>query len=266
MLILLAALQVSAPTLKLSEIELPVTDCPLQIITGVYEFLSVSHGLYVDSYQRYWDDTGKAPINYENARVGNCFLKVNHGLFGSISCKVIEVRATRNQKVTRNGQDFKYTHRALRRWYVDSEDKLVADTYELETSFGKWTMEAIFTDEGYTVKLNSPDRGARTMGPINTAFDIAELRTAPFTPMLNEKGEVTVKEKKFKLLDPFVGSPVDAKVLWRSDFVGDFHNNTVKGNRFVFTAGSSKNESFISKERKLVRVEMDKYLFLEADN
>jgi hypothetical protein len=254
-----------APILKLSELEIPVTDCPGQVLMGV-EFKPLSSlMLMIDSYTRFWTEHNKAPLNYENARVGNTFYKVTAGVYKSKPCKVIEVRGTRNQVFVKRNIEFRYSHKALRQWYVGEDGTLLGEDYKLETSCGTWEMDASFSDDSYTVKLTSPDRGVRTLGPVQISSEMSELRVAPFVPMVGDKGKPISNEKKFLMLDPFTGSPLPYLARATNDFIGDLGGKTIKGQRYLITGGPEKQDCYISTEKVLCRVTLEKFKFLEAE-
>lgn len=266
----LALLAISqAPlALKIEEVDLPVTDCFAEIVLGVEKkSLSVVE-LKLDNYKKMWDLNGKAPINFTTPRIGTTSWRVTPGLLGSTPCFVIDTLGTRTQTVVRGTDEHELRHRAIHMRYVSETGSLLEETYRLETSGGIWTMEAKFSGDTYSVTMTRPNKPPLKMGPIYPGFDIKELTENPFKPMYAKGGEVKLREKSFRTLNPFTGEAVSHTLLIAGEFSGKHHDKKYKGQKFQHTQGkdSGKYEMYVSDTGSFLRMELKDYMFIELED
>ncbi|MEQ1823844.1 MAG: hypothetical protein ABL949_15155 [Fimbriimonadaceae bacterium] len=262
--ILCASLQ-DAP-LRLKELELPVVAVYREIALGPVERPLEVLGLYVDNYQKMWDEYKRAPINFDNTRIGTSSSRVRKALVGNLECLDIDAEATRTQKLKRPNEVLEFRLRVQRHWYVTPEGRLIAESFRLEGPGCEWTMEATYNKDTYTVVLTSPDRGTRTLGPIHPGMPMEELTGSAFRPMLKLPDQALLKDKEFYLLDPFTGGPVKQSVRLRGPYSGTWDGNRYSGQEFEFKNGSATQIASVTKQGWLIKTLLEKYLYLHLED
>lgn len=266
MIALLMTLQQASLGLKLSQIEQPVVDCPMELVLGVAPRETAFLGLYIDNYSRMWDLNNKEPSNFDTPQVGSTSERVGEGLYGSTPCVVVHVEAKRNQVyVDSRKREFHIRNSAMHDWFFTKDGTLLAEVFSLTADGQTWSMDARFDADTYSVTLTSPDQGKRVMADIHPGgFALTEVTRDPWVPMFSGPKTVKLKEKKFRMLDPFSGNAVPYKMYPTDTFINEFFNVTERGQRFKILGGPSSMDVWMSQKERLLRVKREKYMFLET--
>lgn len=252
--------------LKLKDLELPIIAVHREIVIGPKERPLEVMGLFVDNYQKMWDEYKRAPINFDNTRIGTMSVRVRKAVIGNQECFDIDAEGTRTQKLKQGYEALEFRMQAQRHWFVTAEGKILAESYSLIAPGHAWTMEATYDKDTYTAVLTSPDRGKRTVGPVHPAVPMDVLTTSAFKPMLKLPDEFLVKEKDYYLLDPFTGGAVKHSVRYKAPFGGTWDQVRYTGQDLEFKGGTQPETASLTKQGWLMKVLLEKYLYLHIED
>lgn len=258
---LILALQQPIP-LTLKQIEVPIMGGMREIIVGPIARKNDTLGLYINNYDKMYDESGKVPSNFENPRIGSVSSAVRPALLGNVSCFQIDTESTRTQELTIGYERISLRMKMSRQWWVTEEGRVVAETFRLDAGGNVWTMDVKYEKETYTATLSSPDRGTRTLGPVTPWMGMDDLTTTAFRPMIRLPEEVVTPEKDYYLLDPFTGGPVKFHAKVKGKFSGTWVDDRVSGKEVEVTGGVEKQVISLSNQGYVVKAALEKYKFL----
>jgi hypothetical protein len=251
--------------LRLKDLELPVISIHREVLIGAKVQPLEIYGLYVDNYQKMWDELKRAPINFDNVRIGTLSVRIRKALIGSQECLEIDAQASRAQKIKFAGENLEIRLQAQRHWFVTERGRILSESYQLDAAGQVWTMEANYDKDTYSVVLVSPDRGKRSMGPIHPAMPMEELANSAFRPIFRLPNEMLLKEKTYYLLDPFTGTPVKQSVKSSGPFGGVWGGVRYTGQDFEFIGGPNAQKASLTKQGWLMKIALEKFLYLHIE-
>lgn len=249
--------------LALKQVDVPIMGGMRENVLGVKDIKTTATlGLYIDNYNKMWDDMGEAPVNFVTPRIGTVATTIKPAILGSTECLEIDTSSTRTQTLKTSFNPVPLHLRLARDWWVTPEGKILAESFRFEVAGNVWTMDAKYDAETYTVTLSSPDRGKRTMGPITPYMGMDDLTTTAFKPMIQVPDKVVLEEKTFYMLDPFTGAPVKYQAKVKGTFAGIWSDTKFTGHDVEITGGPDKAKLSISKEGWLLRAVLEQYKYL----
>jgi len=253
--------------ISLRQIEPPIMGGMREIILGPVERKEDTLTLLVNNYEKMYDELGRAPVNFENTRIGSLITAARAAIFGSDVCVNIDTSSTRTQELKSGYELISLRMRLTRNWWVTPEGRILAEAFKLDAGGNIWSMDVKYDKETYTAVLRSPDKGTRTLGPVTPGMGMDELTMSAFRPMIKLPEEVLLREKEFWLLDPFTGAPVKHKARVKGSFNGTWYDDRVKGQEVEITGGREKQVVSLSTQGFVVKslLENYKYLSLSKD-
>lgn len=261
-LALVIALQQEQLPVKLKQLEIPVMGGIREIVLGPVERGNDTIGLFINNYDKMYDESGKIPVNFINPRIGSISSACRKALLGDQTCFQIDTESTRTQELKFAYQIHPLRMNLKRQWWVTAEGRILAETFRLDAAGNTWTMDAKYGKDDYTVILSSPERGRWTLAGVNPHMGMDEVAGTAFKPMVKLPDEVVSAEKSFYLLDPFTGAPVKHQAKVKGKFSGSWEDDRVKGTQIEITGGIEKQVVNISDRGLMIKAALEKYKYL----
>jgi hypothetical protein len=258
------ALQDLPVRLKLEQIEAPYVFPFAAIVAGVQRRPLTVLGLFINNEQRIWDDAGKAPVNWEDTRVGTYSFRVSPAVYKADECLMLDVLGTRTQVIPKGPDELQMRHQSRHLFWVTEKGKLLAERFTLTTPAGEWFFEAEYGAETFSVTIRDPIQGKRELKDVSPGFTMTDLTKAPFRPMVELPRTLLAKEKSFLVYNPWRGGAVKMSARAFDPFDGRLFGKTWKGQRIDLEGLPEKVRIFYSEEGYLMRVQLAGYRYLQV--
>lgn len=250
--------------LKLEQIEAPYVFPFAAIVGGIKRQPLTVLGLFLNNEQRIWDDAGKAPVNWEDTRIGTYSFRVSPAVFRTEECLLLDVLGTRTQVMPNGRDELQMRHQSRHLFWITDKGKLLAERFTLNTPAGEWFFDAQYGADTFSVTIRDPFQGQRRLKDVSPGFTMSDLTEAPFRAMVELPRTLLAKEKTFIVYNPWRGGPVKMTARSFDPFDGKLFGKTWKGQRIDLEGFPEKVRIFYSEEGYLMRVQLAGYRYLQV--